>query len=104
VLSYERLMVYSLKLTIVADGNNLADVGITPGETIYFGSLEITIDRFGNLSLSPKGNDSGAIFIGMVHSGSPSLHTILQESFNEGNTASSGGGALDPQIFEGAMW
>jgi hypothetical protein len=49
-------------------------------------------DRFDNLSLSPKGNDSGIVFIGMVHNGSLSLHTILKESTDKVDTISSGRG------------
>jgi hypothetical protein len=62
-------MVYSLKLTFVVDDNNLTDVGLTPSKTIYLGSLDFTADYFGNLGLSPEGNDSGTLFIGMVHNG-----------------------------------
>jgi hypothetical protein len=46
-------MVYSLKFTFVTNDNNLTDDGLTPDETICFGSLEFTIDRFGKLNLSP---------------------------------------------------
>jgi hypothetical protein len=53
-------MVHSPKLTLVAHDKNLSDIGFTSGETIWFGSLEFTTDRFGNHSLSPEGNDSGA--------------------------------------------
>jgi hypothetical protein len=63
------------------------------GKTICFESLKFTVDRFGNPSLSPEGNDSVIVFIGMVHSGSPSLHIILEESYNKGDTASGGGGS-----------
>jgi hypothetical protein len=87
-------MVYSLKLTFVANGNNSTSVELTPGETIWFGSLEFTIDHFSNLSLSLKGNDSGVVFIGMVHSGPPSMHTIHEVSFDEGDAASGSGGEL----------
>jgi hypothetical protein len=84
-------IVYSLKLTFVANGNNLTSTGLAPGETICFGSLEFTTDRFGNLSLSPEGNDPGTVFVGMVHSGSLCLHTVLEESTDEGDTASGRG-------------
>jgi hypothetical protein len=86
-------MVYSPKLTFIANDNNTTDVGFSPSETICFGSLEFTVDRFSNMSLSPEAQDLGAIFIGMVHSESPSLHIILRESFDEGNVASGGGGS-----------
>jgi hypothetical protein len=87
-------MVYSPKLTFVANDNNLTGVGFTPGGTICFGSLEFTANRFGNPSLFPEGNDSGAVFIGMVHNGPRSLHTILEESYDEGDMDSVGGGSL----------
>jgi hypothetical protein len=96
------LMVHTLKFTIIANGNNLTSVGFMPGETIYFGSMEFTADLFGNLSLSPKGNDSGVVFIGIVHSGSTSLHTILEESSDKGDTTSCRGGSfgfLNPRGF-----
>jgi hypothetical protein len=76
-------MVYSPKLTFIANGNNPIGVGLASGETIYFDSLEFTVDRFGRLSLSHKGNVLGALFVGMVHSGSPSLHTIIEQSSDD---------------------
>jgi hypothetical protein len=87
-------MVYSPKLTFIANGNNPTGIGLAPGETIYFGSLEFTTDHFGRLSLSPNGEDSGAIFVGMVHSGSSSLHTALEELSDEGNATSGKGGSF----------
>jgi hypothetical protein len=97
-------MVYSPKLTFIDNGNNQTRVELAPSKTICFGSLEFTTDCFGHLSLSPKGNDSGTVFIGMVHSGSPSLHTILEESSDKGNAASGNGGAMDSPTLEGATW
>jgi hypothetical protein len=94
-------MVYSLKLTIVANGNNPTNVGLTSGETICFGSLEFIIDRFGNPSLSLKGNDSDAMFVGMLHRGSSSLCTILEESSDKGDTTSAGGGGLRFLVLRG---
>jgi hypothetical protein len=70
-------MVHSLNPTIVVDDNNLTDAGFTLGETIRFESLEFTTGRFGYLSLYPEGSDPCAVFVEMVQSGSPSLHTIL---------------------------
>jgi hypothetical protein len=87
------LMVHSLNFTFVANDNNLIDVGFAPGETICFGSLEFIADHFSNLSLSPEGNDSGTVFIGMVPNESPSLHTILEESSDESDTTLGGGGS-----------
>jgi hypothetical protein len=98
------LMVYSPKHTFVVNDNNLAGIGLAPGETICFGSLEFTTDRFGRLSLSQEGNDSGTLFVGMVHNGSPSLHTVLEESSNESDATSGKWGAPDSPAPEGAMW
>jgi hypothetical protein len=89
-------MVYSLKLSFVANGNNPTDVGLTSSETIHFGSLEFTTDRLGHLSLSPEEGDSGAIFVGMVHSRSPSLHTAPKDSSDQGGSALGAGGAPNP--------
>jgi hypothetical protein len=97
------LMVHSPKPTVVTDSNRLIDVGFTLGKTIRFSSLDFITNCFGTLSLSPEGNDSDAMFVGMVHSGSPSLHTVLEESANEGNIASSGGGRASLSS-EGATW
>jgi hypothetical protein len=88
--------VISLKHSFIANGDNLIGVSLTPGETIHFSSLEFTTDRHGCLSLSPYEGDSSTIFVGMVHGGSPSLHTILEDSSNEGGTASGARGTLPP--------
>jgi hypothetical protein len=89
----EVLIVYSLKLSFVANTNNPTSIGLTPGETIWFGSLEFTVDRLACLSLSPEEGDSGTIFVGMVHSGLLSLHTTLDDSSNEGDATSGVGGS-----------
>jgi hypothetical protein len=54
-------------------------VNLTLGKTICFGSLEFT-----------------AVFVGMVHTGPPSLHTSLDDSFDEGGIASSVGLSFGP--------
>jgi hypothetical protein len=97
-------MDYSPKHTFIANASNPTGVGLAPGKTIYFGSLEFTVDCLGHLSLSPLEGDSGAIFVGMVHNGMPSLHTTLEDSFNEGGAASGKGEAPDRPAPEGAMW
>jgi hypothetical protein len=81
-------MVTSSKLSFIANASNLIGVGLTLSEAIHFGSLEFTADHLGRLSLSPKQWDSGAIFIGMVHSRSPSLHNTLEDSSNKDDAAS----------------
>jgi hypothetical protein len=87
-------MIVSLKLSFVAIDNNPTGIGLALGETIHFGSLEFTADRLSRLSLSPKEGDLGFIFVEMVHSGLPSLHTTLKDSCNEGGTTSGAGGEL----------
>jgi hypothetical protein len=82
------LMVTSQKLPFIANSNILTGVTLAPGEMIYFGSLGITADPLGHLSLSPNEWDSRAIFIGMVHNKSASLHTTLEDSSDEGSTTS----------------
>jgi hypothetical protein len=67
-------------------------VALAPGESTWFESLEFNTDSFSNLSLYPEGNELGAIFVGLVHSGPSSMHTIQEESSNEGNTAFGGVG------------
>jgi hypothetical protein len=78
-------MVHSPNPTIITDTNNQTGIKFALGETINFGSMEFIADRFGNMSLFPKENDSVVIFVGMVHSRSPSPYTILEESIGEDN-------------------
>jgi hypothetical protein len=85
-------MVHSPKLAVINDSKHLTGISFTHGKTIYSGSLEFIADCFGSLSLSDEGNVSSAVFVGMTHSRSPSLHTILEDSANEGGTTSSRGG------------
>jgi hypothetical protein len=87
-------MVHSPNLFFIANGNNPTGVGFTLGKTICFSSPEFTKDYPGHLSLSPLEGDSGIIFIGMVHSGSPSLDTTLEDSSDEGGAALGEGGEL----------
>jgi hypothetical protein len=95
------LMVHSPKPVVTTDGNHQTDDGFTMVKSIHFGSLEFVADRFGVLSLFPEGNDLDVAFVEMVHSGSPSLHTILEESTNEDNITSSGGGSSAFLISQG---
>jgi hypothetical protein len=88
-------MVHSPKLTVIADGKHQIGGSFTVGETISFGRLEFIIDRFSSLSHSDEGNASGAVFVGMTHNGSPSLHTILEDSVDKGDTTSSEGRSSD---------
>jgi hypothetical protein len=76
-------MVPSPKHSFIANGNNPIGIGLTMGSSIRFDSVEFTPDHLGHLSLSPHEWDSSAMFIGMVHNGSSSLHTALEESSDE---------------------
>jgi hypothetical protein len=87
------LMVHLSKPAIVTDSNNMTGVRISGGEIIRFGTLEFITDHFRGLNFSPEGNDSGIVFMGMVHSGSPSLYAIVDESASEDNSASSDWGS-----------
>jgi hypothetical protein len=84
-------MVHLPQPMVGTDGSNLFDNEFTWDETVCFRNLEFIADRFDNLSFSPKGNDSGAVFVGMAHNGSPSLYVILKESASEDNSAPSDG-------------
>jgi hypothetical protein len=64
--------------------------GVSLGETIWFGSLQFITDYFDSLSLSPKGSDSGAIFMGTTHNGSLSLWAMIEDSTEEFYMASNG--------------
>jgi hypothetical protein len=79
------------KPTIATRDIYLFGVELSQGEAIHFEDIEFIIDHFDNLSLSLEGNDLGVVVGGMVHSGSPSLHTILEESPSEDDSASSDG-------------
>jgi hypothetical protein len=93
-----------LKLSFITNINNPTGVSLTPGSTIHFGSLEFVANRFGHWSLSPLGWDSDAIFVGMIHSGSPSLCTTPEESSSEDGATSGTGRSSGPPAPEGAMW
>jgi hypothetical protein len=81
-------MVTSPKLSFIANSNKPTSVSLTMGKTIHFGLLEITVDRLGRLSLSLKERGSSTIFVGMVNTGSPSSHTALEDSTDEGDATS----------------
>jgi hypothetical protein len=86
-------MVYLPKCSFIANRDSPTSVSLSLGEMICFGSLEFTANWFDRLCLSLEGDDSGAIFVGMMHNGSPCLHTILKESSDEGGTTSGEGGS-----------
>jgi hypothetical protein len=90
-------MVHLPKLIVITNDEHQTGVGFALGEIIHFGSPEFIADRVDILSLSAKGSDSGVIFMGIAHSGLPSLHTILEDSANKFDTTASWGGG-EPRL------
>jgi hypothetical protein len=97
-------MVYSPKLTFVANGNNPISIGHAMGETICFDSLELTIDCLGCLSLSPHGVDSGAVFIGWCTVGRHICTPSSKIPPMKAAMPRAKEGAPDPLSPEVAMW
>jgi hypothetical protein len=60
------LMVPSSMLAIAVGGERLSCDGFSLSEIIHFGSFEFITDRFGGQSLSPMGDGSGAIIMGLA--------------------------------------
>jgi hypothetical protein len=67
-------MVPSSTLTVTTDGECLSSCGFSLGETIRFGSLKFIADRFGGLILSPMGDGSDDIIMGLGRGRPPSRH------------------------------
>jgi hypothetical protein len=98
------LMVHSSTLTITTDGEHLTCGGFSLNETVCSRSLEFIIDCFGSVSLSPKENDSGIIFVGETCGGLPSLRTILEDTTDEFYMTPSGRGAPASLSPRGTVW
>jgi hypothetical protein len=73
-------MVHSSTLAITTDGEHLMCGCFSVSKTVHFGSLEFITNYFGNLSLSPLGGDSSAIFVGMTRNGSSLLQAKIEDS------------------------
>jgi hypothetical protein len=90
------LMVLSLMLIVIVDGECLSCNVFSLGETIHFRSLEFTADRFGGLSLSPMGDGSSAAVMGSTHGETPSpLWAMTEDSIEEFDTASDKEGRIN---------
>jgi hypothetical protein len=63
-------MVPSLKLSFVSNGNDPTGVGLAPGSTIHFGSLEFTTNRLGT-TLEESSDEYGTTSCAWGSSGSP---------------------------------
>jgi hypothetical protein len=72
-------MAHLSMLVVTTDGELLTCGGFSLGETIRFGSPEFFIDYF----------------MGMARNGSPSLHTILEDTADEFYMTCSGEGSSD---------
>jgi hypothetical protein len=83
-------MIHSSMLTVTANVEHLTYGGYFIGKIVHFGNMEFIVDCFSSLSFSPKGNDSGTVFVGTSCSGSPPLRTILDDSTDMFYIASSG--------------
>jgi hypothetical protein len=83
-------MVPSSALVVAVGGERLSCGGFSLSKTIFFGSLEFIIDRFGSLSLSPMGDISDTIIKGLALGGPPSPLRAMM-----GDMASDGEGRID---------
>jgi hypothetical protein len=92
------MMVHSTMLAVATDNECLMCGGISLGETVHFGSLELIVNCFDSLGLSPKGSDSSVIFIEATRSGSPSLRAMIEDSTDEFYTTSSGEGSFSLSV------
>jgi hypothetical protein len=66
---------------------------LTQDEAICFEGLKFITNPSDDQSLLPKGSDSSTVYVGMAHSGLPSLHAIFEESPKDDDLASSDGGS-----------
>jgi hypothetical protein len=57
-------MVTSSSITVTANGECLAYVGFSLGETVCLGNFEFITNYFGDLSLSPRRGDEGTAMVG----------------------------------------
>jgi hypothetical protein len=88
-------MVPSSMLGVTIDYECLLCCGFSLGETVRLGNFEFTTDYFSGLSLSPRRSNSSATFMGSMRNRSPSLWwAMVEDSFEEFDTASSGEGGL----------
>jgi hypothetical protein len=95
-------MVPSSTLTVATDSEHLTCGGFSLSKTIHLGSFEFIADYFGGLSLSPRRSNSGAIFMGSTHSGSPSpWWAMIEKSTKEFHTTASEEGGSDSPLLEG---
>jgi hypothetical protein len=79
--------------------------GFSLGETIHLGSFGFITDYFGDLSLSPRRNNSSATFMGSTRNGSPSLRWhMIEDTTEEFHIASSGEGAPASPLPKGMIW
>lgn len=85
----------SLMFTIATDGELLTNTRFTPGEVFCFGTFDFVVDRFGYLGVSDEGNVPSPVFVGMTHSGSDSLRTILEDDVEDEDMTASDGGSSD---------
>jgi hypothetical protein len=78
--------------------------GYTLGETIHFGSLDFIIDCFNSLSLSTKGNDLNAVFMGWLIVGRLHYILFLRNPLTRATHPLAEGEALASPSHEDATW
>jgi hypothetical protein len=64
---------FVITVAVTADDESLTCGGFALGKTICLGNFEFIADYFGAPSLSPRRGDSGAAFMGSIHSGTLSV-------------------------------
>jgi hypothetical protein len=74
-----------------SDDGHPFNAELTQDEAIHFKDLEFIAEHSNDQCLSLEGNDLGAVFVGTAHSGSLSLHAILEELPSEDDSVSSNG-------------
>jgi hypothetical protein len=79
-------MVPSLKLSFVSNGNDPTGVGLAPGSTIHFGSLEFTTNRLGT-TLEESSDEYGTTSCAWGSSGSPGPRGFNVETSTDPITA-----------------
>jgi hypothetical protein len=89
-------MVPSSLIAIATNGEHVTCGGFSQGEPVHLENFEFIVDYFGGLSLSPRGSNEGAIFVGSTCSGaSTPPRATIEDSTEEYLKALSGEGGIE---------
>jgi hypothetical protein len=89
-------MIPSSSIAVATDSKRLTCGGFSLGEPARLGNFEFIADYFGDLSLSPRGSDEGAIFMDSTRSEvSTPQRAMIEDSTEEYLTMLSGEGGVD---------